>query len=117
VCYLHCAEKGAALMMLQFGRLCWCGEDAEIEPYTCGGDGVCNIPCPGNADVTCGGVWEHDLYILNENYDVPAMTPTVSPSGYFPTLSPVNEEEPAPTPESVAPVGTPAEPVAPTPEP
>ncbi|CAM9244942.1 unnamed protein product [Sphacelaria rigidula] len=119
VCHMHCAKYDAAVMALQWGRLCWCGEDTDVESYTIEGDGLCDMACTGHASMTCGGSWEYDLYILNKGYHFPTMTPTSSPTQSFFTLSPVDEEPmPMPTPSTLRPVAAPTpEPLMPTPAP
>lgn len=45
---------------------CWCG-DHNTE-YSANGDGVCDMPCGGDAYDMCGGVYSMDIYSIDPSY-------------------------------------------------
>ncbi|CAN0230057.1 unnamed protein product [Ectocarpus sp. 12 AP-2014] len=58
VCSEACA--GSAYYGTQFSTECWCG--AEGADYDANGEGVCDMPCGGDADEICGGFYAMSVY-------------------------------------------------------
>ncbi len=38
---------------------CWCGSEEDYNKY---GEGLCDYPCPGDAQQTCGGYYAMSVY-------------------------------------------------------
>lgn len=63
MCFERCAAQSALYVGLLEGNICGCGNDPAVlsDPGT---EAVCDIACSGEADESCGGDAEYDLYDL-----------------------------------------------------
>lgn len=61
MCNTHCEALDAAYMSLQYGRECWCSMEGGLD-YERHGEGVCEYPCTGDENESCGGYDAFDLY-------------------------------------------------------
>eukprot|EP00026_Physarum_polycephalum_P021946 Phypoly_transcript_25602.p1 GENE.Phypoly_transcript_25602~~Phypoly_transcript_25602.p1 ORF type:complete len:124 (+),score=6.50 Phypoly_transcript_25602:43-372(+) len=57
-CIELCAEFSYA--GLQDANQCWCGN--TYGTYGTGSDADCNMPCTGNPQEMCGGVWRNSVF-------------------------------------------------------
>ncbi|CAN0380528.1 unnamed protein product, partial [Ectocarpus sp. 12 AP-2014] len=57
-CLMLCADS--AYYGTQYSEECWCG--AKGADYDANGEGVCDMPCGGDADEICGGFWAMSVY-------------------------------------------------------
>ena len=64
-CKSECNKLGYSLAGVQFGKQCFCGNNvasrAKIAPSN-----DCNMTCPGDGTVFCGGSWRMNIYSANE---------------------------------------------------
>ncbi|CAM9363879.1 unnamed protein product [Ectocarpus fasciculatus] len=65
-CGLLCDIEGFSFYGLQYSIQCWCG-DHNTE-YSANGDGVCDMPCGGDAYDMCGGSYSMDIYSVDPSY-------------------------------------------------
>ncbi|CAB1112589.1 unnamed protein product [Ectocarpus sp. CCAP 1310/34] len=64
VCAAQCDES--AFYGTQYSRECWCG-DINAQ-YSVNGVGVCDMPCSGNSEESCGGSYSMDVYAQDPAY-------------------------------------------------
>src|SRR4051812_44252682 len=87
---------------------CYCAQSIDASTSGEKANGVCNIPCPGDTSVTCGG----DAYTKRRNLgnknllDVyecnkPTPTSTSSSTTSAPTSDPSSDPDPAPQPRDI----------------
>ena len=64
-CKSECNKLGYSLAGVQYGKTCWCGNNvasrAKIAPSN-----DCNMTCPGDGTVFCGGFAVMNIYSANE---------------------------------------------------
>jgi Glyoxal oxidase N-terminus/WSC domain len=55
-CLKQCSKFGYGAGGMEYGRECWCGDQATVAALgrTLAPESDCNIPCPGNASTLCG---------------------------------------------------------------
>jgi Glyoxal oxidase N-terminus/WSC domain len=55
-CLSQCSKFGYGAGGMEYGRECWCGDEASVKSLgrTFAPDTDCNMPCPGNASTLCG---------------------------------------------------------------
>ncbi|CAM9652605.1 unnamed protein product, partial [Sphacelaria rigidula] len=58
---------------VQYGIECWCGV-AGID-YARHGNGICDIPCRGDASIMCGGTFSFEIFPFPNT-----MAPTPAPT-------------------------------------
>jgi len=46
----------------QYGTECFCGKSDNLDDYKVNGPGSCDMVCPGDKSLTCGGYWSLSLY-------------------------------------------------------
>ncbi|CAM9620491.1 unnamed protein product [Ectocarpus sp. 6 AP-2014] len=61
VCLALCADS--AYYGTQYSQECWCG--AEGADYDANGEGVCDMPCGGDANEICGGFYTMSVYEID----------------------------------------------------
>jgi hypothetical protein len=57
-CTAWCAGQGYEYAGVQYGSQCFCGNSFG----SCGSSSACTMPCSGNSNETCGGVWANSVY-------------------------------------------------------
>ncbi|CAN0303355.1 unnamed protein product [Ectocarpus sp. 6 AP-2014] len=57
VCLDHCVRY--EFYGTQYGTECWCGNNSDYDAH---GDGVCDMPCPGDSAEFCGGSYSMNVY-------------------------------------------------------
>merc|ERR550537_1237949 len=63
-CFNFCRTvPGMLFFGLIYGRECYC--TPYFAPTTAGGNGVCDLPCEGDASITCGGNGMTDMYEMH----------------------------------------------------
>jgi hypothetical protein len=63
-CFNFCRTvPGMLFFGLIYGRECYC--TPYFKPTTAGGNGVCDLPCEGDASSTCGGNGMSDMYEMH----------------------------------------------------
>ncbi|TBU22765.1 hypothetical protein BD311DRAFT_811247 [Dichomitus squalens] len=67
-CITSCAAGGFGYAGVEFGDECHCATGLKA-PLDEGTAAVCDMACPGDANLSCGGVWSIQLYT------VPALRP------------------------------------------
>ena len=61
-CLDFCSTRGYRFWGVQMGNYCFCGNDAPTaDPRP---DYECNVPCQGDIDQMCGGVWRMNVYAV-----------------------------------------------------
>lgn len=81
-CAAFCQSKNYALLGVEYGRECYCGNAARAAASSLvGSEKECGMACKGNTSQTCGGsarisVWNNTLY-------VPTRSPTSVNNGQF----------------------------------
>ena len=55
------ADEGYAFAGVQWGRECFCGNEAPPEE-TIVDQGECDWPCSGDQDLVCGALWRMNVY-------------------------------------------------------
>jgi Glyoxal oxidase N-terminus/WSC domain len=55
-CLSQCSKFGYGAGGMEYGRECWCGDEATVKALgrTFYPESDCNMPCPGNASTLCG---------------------------------------------------------------
>ena len=65
-CKSECNKLGYPLAGVQFRKQCFCGNEiasrAKIAPSN-----NCNMRCPGDGTVFCGGSWRMNIYSVKES--------------------------------------------------
>jgi len=59
-CIKYCQQTGLAYAGLEYGVECFCGNEVPVQSSI--PDKMCDMPCPGNRNSTCGGYLALDLY-------------------------------------------------------
>ncbi|CAN0005800.1 unnamed protein product, partial [Ectocarpus sp. 4 AP-2014] len=70
MCEDFCRSSGADMFGVEFGHQCFCGDsrDTDLATY---GTTDCDIPCAGDASVTCGGHLAVDAFFMGGGPKVP----------------------------------------------
>ena len=61
VCMSYCSDLGFFLSGVQYGKECFCG-GSPVSREVIRPDEECNMPCPGNNSVACGGPWRMNVW-------------------------------------------------------
>ncbi|CAN0353187.1 unnamed protein product, partial [Ectocarpus sp. 6 AP-2014] len=64
LCASQCSDS--AFYGTQYSNECWCGD--YNARYSSQGEGVCDMPCSGDPDETCGGYYSMDVYASDPAY-------------------------------------------------
>lgn len=69
-CIERCAQRGFRFAGVQYGSWCFCGNAYNRH----GPSTACTMPCAGNAQEVCGGVWANSVYRVQR-----AVQPRIAP--------------------------------------
>ncbi|WVR07283.1 hypothetical protein IAU60_004324 [Kwoniella sp. DSM 27419] len=61
-CVSYCGEKGWQYAGLEYGFECYCADYIDSGAYIGRNATNCDMPCPGNSSITCGGSMAIQLY-------------------------------------------------------
>ena len=61
-CQESCKTKGYTYAGVQYGAECFCGNELPDQKFLAGAQSECNMRCPGNNGIKCGGGWRMNVY-------------------------------------------------------
>lgn len=64
----HCFQS-YKYMGLQYGTECFCGDSYFTAEMPAEPTDTCDMPCPGDPEVMCGGAWTNSVYIVGDPAD------------------------------------------------
>ena len=61
-CQEYCNTEGYSHAGVQSGVQCFCGNEQPAQQFLATQQSECNVACPGDKSIMCGGGWRMNVY-------------------------------------------------------